>query len=704
MKTNIEYLNVGKNRTLVFFLFLFVITFGCVNAQISLKKNFKFNTEIQAFDIATYSTAVLSDGGVYTLRSVPVMSRNKIEQIAVNPTGSSVAVSGGKKGIYIYSLMNSDRVMFKVKELRREAKKALPTAMCYSQNARYFVVANTLGEIIVHSAQTYMPQYYMKGSAVATGLIMSSNNYFIAAGHGNSIDIWNFNTLKLRKTLDFEAEVTGYSFSSDAALLAVTTADGRLTVFGTRDWSARFEYNAETLLLSPSFHPEGKYVAVIGGNSRLSVINILSGKVEQDLPCDGGGAKMTRFFKDYTKDKVFMVSNTKYGMKVWDANGLNPMFGKIIDAEVSSKMNEWVKMMQGESMEDYAIRVNDESRLQQQRLFEQEIATRMASERISISNPFIGEYDTEKGTLNIGFDQMAPIPLNIPENEIGMFDNAENLSFDNAVYVLNESDEFEIAYIEVKNETTGKVYIYDNIGRTKLTAIEDDGDFVPLEIMQIAMREEEVLKSLKETVVAENKENKIISDNTQIEVRTEVISDVDADGEKILNYKIFCQYQVINKQFSSTEDFPGGGYSIEKSNAAKSLMRIIKDAFEGDFADYLSDGRLVKIVVTGSADASPIRGKIPYRGEYGAFVNEPYYKDGNLDNITLTKESGITTNEQLALARAAGVTDYIQKNIALFEKTRNEYEYHVEVAKERGGEFRRINVEFIIVDAFPDMR
>ena len=31
----------------------------------------------------------------------------------------------------------------------------------------------------------------------------------------------------------------------------------------------------------------------------------------------------------------------------------------------------------------------------------------------------------------------------------------------------------------------------------------------------------------------------------------------------------------------------------------------------------------------------------------------------------------------------------------------NEYEYHVEVAKERGGEFRKINVEFVIMDAFP---
>ena len=55
----------------------------------------------------------------------------------------------------------------------------------------------------------------------------------------------------------------------------------------------------------------------------------------------------------------------------------------------------------------------------------------------------------------------------------------------------------------MKNETTNKVYIYDNIGRTKLTALEADANFVPLEIMQQATREEVQLKEIKEQVVEE---------------------------------------------------------------------------------------------------------------------------------------------------------------------------------------------------------
>lgn len=157
---------------------------------------------------------------------------------------------------------------------------------------------------------------------------------------------------------------------------------------------------------------------------------------------------------------------------------------------------------------------------------------------------------------------------------------------------------------------------------------------------------------------------------------------------------------MINKEFSAKEDFPSGGYNIERSNAAMSLMKIIKNAFEGDFAKYLSEGKQVKVIITGSADAAPIRGRLAYDGRYGEFVDEPYYKDGNLDNITVTKAGGITQNEQLALMRAAGVKTYIEKNVTTLGNTKNEYEYHVEVAKERGGEFRKINVEFVIMDAF----
>lgn len=683
------------------FCFVAAMFCGQTMAQVVEKRGFDSQKKINAFDNTTFCTAYLSDGALYTMRDIAINDVRKIERIVFNPTGSSIALLRAKNPISIYSFRDRNKKLFELKEKRKKLKaKPMPVSMCYSADARSFIVGNSLGEIVIYDTKEYMPLAYIQGEAPATALAMSSNNYFIAAAVGQNINIWNFQTKELRKAIPMPAVVKEVTFSPDAALLAVTTDDNHLTIINTKNWDKVdiFDKLGGTLS-SPSFHPEGKYISVVKDGKNIEIINLKNGVVEQDIVDPTGGVTGGRFFKNNQNSEVFLLTNRTKQMVFWDANGLNPFYGKIMGREVDAKMNEWVKMMQGESMEDYAIRVNDETRIKQQQLFAQEVATALAGDRISMDNPFIDGYDASNNMLNIGFKGLPSIGLEVPSNEAGDFKDGK-MKFSNAVYVLNDKDEFELAYVEVTNETTNKVYIYDNIGRTKLTALEADENFVPLEIMQQATREEAQLAEIKEQVIEEKKQDKLITDNTQINVKTEVIPGVDANGKKILNYKVGYQYEVINKEFSAKEDFPSGGYNIERSNAAMSLMKIIKNAFEGDFAKYLSEGKQVKVIITGSADAAPIRGRLAYDGRYGEFVDEPYYKDGNLDNITVTKAGGITQNEQLALMRAAGVKTYIEKNVTTLGNTKNEYEYHVEVAKERGGEFRKINVEFVIMDAF----
>lgn len=683
------------------FCFVAAMFCGQTMAQVVEKRGFDSQKKINAFDNTTFCTTYLSDGALYTMRDIAINDVRKIERIVFNPTGSSIALLRAKNPISIYSFRDRNKKLFELKEKRKKLKaKPMPVSMCYSADARSFIVGNSLGEIVIYDTKEYMPLAYIQGEAPATALAMSSNNYFIAAAAGQNINIWNFQTKELRKAIPMPAVVKEVTFSPDAALLAVTTDDNHLTIIDTKNWDKVdiFDKLGGTLS-SPSFHPEGKYISVVKDGKNIEIINLKNGVVEQDIVDPTGGVTGGRFFKNNQNSEVFLLTNRTKQMVFWDANGLNPFYGKIMGREVDAKMNEWVKMMQGESMEDYAIRVNDETRIKQQQLFAQEVATALAGDRISMDNPFIDGYDASNNMLNIGFKGLPSIGLEVPSNEAGDFKDGK-MKFSNAVYVLNDKDEFELAYVEVTNETTNKVYIYDNIGRTKLTALEADENFVPLEIMQQATREEAQLAEIKEQVIEEKKQDKLITDNTQINVKTEVIPGVDANGKKILNYKVGYQYEVINKEFSAKEDFPSGGYNIERSNAAMSLMKIIKNAFEGDFAKYLSEGKQVKVIITGSADAAPIRGRLAYDGRYGEFVDEPYYKDGNLDNITVTKAGGITQNEQLALMRAAGVKTYIEKNVTTLGNTKNEYEYHVEVAKERGGEFRKINVEFVIMDAF----
>lgn len=697
-----------------------------VTAQVKERVVIPSKKVVEDFDNTTFCAAFLAEGQMWAFRDVVIADVDKIDKLVFNPTGSSIALICGKDDIAIYSFRERNLKMFELKEKRKGLKDrkslpfvlegekgeklmkaaakgdVIPLAMCYAPDARHFVASNSLGEIIIYDTKEYLPQSYIQSDVAVTQLAMSSNNYFIAAAAEKKLDIWNFQTKALRKGIMMSGKIVGIDFSADAAYLAVVTDDKRMTIFDTKTWGEYhvFNYEGNGGLASPSFHPESKYVSVVANRNEIIILNLKNGKIEQSLSENANAVTKSRFLIDKQKNDVFMLSNRLNGMIFWDANGLNPFYGKVLDEGVVAKMNEWVKMQEGETMEEYALRVNDETRLKQQQLFAQEVATELAGDRLAFENPFVDNYDTDNGLLTIGFNSLPAISLEMAESDAKDFKDAKDLTFENAIYVLNDKDEFELAYVEVRNVLTDKVYVFDNVGRLEMLAMEDD-NYVPLEIMQQISQEEVQLKEIKEQVVAENKEEQLISENTQIDVKTEVIPDVDADGKKILNYKVGYQYEVINKAFSANEDFPSGGYNIQKSNAAMSLMKIIKNAFEGDFAKYLAEGKQVKVVITGSADASPIRGRIAYNGQYGDFTNEPYYKDGNLDNITVTKASGITSNEQLALMRAAGVKDYVEKNVTTLGNTKNEYEYHVEVAKERGGEYRKINVEFIIIDAFP---
>jgi hypothetical protein len=651
------------------------------------------------FDNTSFFLAYYADSNVNTYKDKTAASLSNVNCLVLNPTGSSFAVIQKKK-VKIYSFFKKETKLFDIKfksNSKNKAIKRLPLSLAYTINADQFFVGFTTGEIIAHDTKKYEPQYTLEGDTSVTFLAASPNNYFIASVAGKRVDIWNLERKTIRMQLQLDAEATGIAFSSDASMLAITLP-GRLLLYNTRNWENIQSYTFDEIASSPTFNGDDKYLAFIINNRKIAVLNIRKQEIIQEIP-EEGNILACRFFNSH--DKAYLISNRPKAIAYWNANGLNPFYGKIINQEVDKKMNEWVKMMQDESMEEYKIRVNDSTRIKQMELFAQEATTALAKDRISIENPFVGDYNNESNLLAINFTSLPPIEIPVPASELSYFGDNSNLKFDNAVYMLNEEDEFVLAYIEVTNEVNNKVYIYDNIGRTRIEAIETDLNFVPLEILQIASQEASNLESVTENVIEENKQEKLITENTQINVGTEVIADVDAEGNKILNYLINYKYEVINKDFSEREDFPPGSYDIRKSNAAMSLMKIIKNSFEeGDFAKYLKAGKRIKITITGSADGAPIRGKIAYDGRYGNFEAEPYYQNNELNNITVTKTTGITENMQLAFIRAISVKDYLSTNITPLQNTQNNFLYNVEVAEERGGEFRRIHIQFTIINAF----
>lgn len=398
------------------------------------------------------------------------------------------------------------------------------------------------------------------------------------------------------------------------------------------------------------------------------------------------------------KNDIYLAYNTSKSLVFTPVGFLTPNRQERLKDELNRRMDEWMERMEGESLDDYNARMNEESRLRQMRLFEADIATGMAGNILSASEIKMGNYNAEMSMLTLDFDNMASIYLTVPLNELETFMDVNDLEFVNTKYGLNEKDEFEIVYTEVINKRTGKTYIFDNTERKSLAFLEADDNFVPFEQLQGAKMEQLLLEEIKNNIMQEAQDQNFISDHTKIDVRTKVINTTDASGKSIYNYDVEVSY-TVDEEYSATDDFAPGRFKCEESNAALAMLAIVKKALTGDFSKYMVEGKQVKVQITGMADALPFRRTVAYDGCYGDFDQEPVYKNDELSNITVTEATGISENEQLAYLRAMGVKDYLDRNIPAFGKMRTTFDTYIEVSQNKGGAYRRIGVKLTFVDA-----
>ena len=156
----------------------------------------------------------------------------------------------------------------------------------------------------------------------------------------------------------------------------------------------------------------------------------------------------------------------------------------------------------------------------------------------------------------------------------------------------------------------------------------------------------------------------------------------------------------VDPGFTATEDFAPGKYHAEASGAASSMLKLVTEALQGDFAQYVRDGKKLAVTISGTADATPIVSRILYDGAFGDIVEVPIYENGKLVPMTIMDKDQISRNEQLAFLRAYSVKEFLNKNIAALQNMNQSYRYDINVAEGKGSEFRRISLEFNFIDAF----
>lgn len=657
--------------------------------------NYKQPVAPQGTDNFLFSTFFFSGKSAYNMKGFEIGHMSfPIKSMKYNPAGSAYALLGQNKQkgrVVVYDAWTVGKVIHEFEEITN------PTAIAYSTDSRLFFIATSNRELRVYDGKQYNLLHAEDIPLTATNILPSPNGYHLAVTDGQKVVVVNQETAEVRATLN-SAEVTDMAFSADGSMFGILSGSGHCTIYDAHTFSPIHQYTNLGEGRSLAFHPEGKYITVLTNENTILFQNLVDEVDSPSMTDEDGGLEYVRYLRD-GKRQTYLTYNTGKSIKYKLLRGFSPNYIRMLADELNARMNEWAKKKDGETEMAYKARVNEETRKQQALLFEQEIATRMAMDVIDLSTATLGSYNKEAGLLTMKFDKLPPVYLNVPENEIGYFTNVEDLEFRDVMYGLTRDDKFEMTYAQVYNRKTGKTYEFNNIERHSLDYLFTDDKFVPIELVQLSGLEEVKLEAIMDDVVAKAKKDRLISDHTKIKVNTDVFRDFDANGKKITNCKISFAYTVEGR-FSAQEDFPAGKYKIEHSHAAASMLKIVTKAFEKDFAGYIKPGKKVKVRVTGSADALKITGRIPYDGSFGEFENEPYYLNDDMGAITVTQTSGIKNNEQLAFMRAAAVSHYIQNNIPAFQVMSTSFEHHIEVADKAGGEYRRINLEFIFIDAF----
>lgn len=668
----------------------------------SQNNDYTFRRNEQPKTIRPYYSTVYTSGDteVTTMRGDILHKGNKktITDFEISPAGNIIfTIDRNKKGKIEGNVYNTSTA--ETREFKFDIKKyGTPSAVTFTPDARQIIVATDKG-IFMFDTKKYRPTGRIDlVPIVADRLVMSPNGYYLVLINGKDIVVYNFEDKKIRKRIDAEVPVNDVVFSSQPNTMAVLSSDGLLSIYDTRTFETRTMLDDLGEGLACAFNDNGKYIAVATAPDKIEVINLLRTNDRKEVEVTDSPVADLDFISDSMNNPLLVYTQSK-SLAAKRMLDLEPNYSRLVSEGAALRMNEWLKMQPGETMAEYEARVNDESQRRQRTLFEDEISTQLAGDMLSMSDISLGQYDRQNQVLNVGFSNLPSIWLPVPEGDVTAFTDGKALEVSDAQYGVLPDDSFELIYAKFLNKNDGKTYVYDNKDRKPMDLMGGDTDFVSLDILRQQQMEEIRLQEVKEQVMAQAKKDNIISDHTNITVDSRVVPDYDADGNKILNYIVKFTYQV-EPEFSAVEDFAPGKYVAGESGAASSMLKIVKQAFEGDFAQYLKEGKRLNVSISGTADATPIVHGIPYNGIYGDFENEPVSIDGNLSTITVTEKSGIKTNEQLAFLRGAGVEDFLKKNIKALSDMDTRYNYNVAVSEGKGSEFRRITAEFMFVDAF----
>lgn len=225
-------------------------------------------------------------------------------------------------------------------------------------------------------------------------------------------------------------------------------------------------------------------------------------------------------------------------------------------------------------------------------------------------------------------------------------------------------------------------------------------DIILKQLQKNSAAEQDAIRNYANSYLLSLPNDRKLYDESKMNIKTDLVSGIDRDGLRELNYRIVVNYSCHHFE-NTTDNYPTGKYLCQQSNAASAIVNILHNIVDNYCAKAFKPGKRVDITLKASTDITPVT-KLDYNGEYGDFRYIAARYNDEPVRISVSSESGITSNAQLAFLRAQGLQAALLEQCKALKLTDNNFSYHTRSVSETGSQYRDVGVEIIIHGAFDE--
>lgn len=225
-------------------------------------------------------------------------------------------------------------------------------------------------------------------------------------------------------------------------------------------------------------------------------------------------------------------------------------------------------------------------------------------------------------------------------------------------------------------------------------------DIILKQLQKSVEKREAVMRSRAESYLLSLPNNRKLYDESKVGIKANLVSGITANSHAELNYRITIDYTCRHFE-SVTDNYPTGAYLCEQSNASMAVCELTRIMIDELCKDAFKQGKKVDIKLKASTDITQVT-KLEYGGEYGDFrYVAARYNDESV-RISVSPETGITTNAQLAFLRAQGLRHNLEQNVRQLKGTENEFSFDTRSYSEEGSQYRNVGIEILVHGAFDE--